>query len=99
MRSRRWRYVNKRGAHRAGGGCAREPRPTVPASLAGGPEPLETTEFLINERDVAGGSGANFIVRWRSVEPVNPPYVEAVMIGTDAGQGISFVSQAREIVE
>ena len=62
-------------------------------------EALETTEYFIEERDIAGGSGANFVVRWRSTVPVNPPFVEAVMIGTDAGQGISFVSQAREIVE
>ena len=61
--------------------------------------PLETTEFFIEERDVAGGSGANFVVRWRSTVPVNLPLVEAVMIGADAGQGISFVSQAREIFE
>ena len=61
--------------------------------------PLETTEFFVEERDIAGGSGANFVVRWKSTVAVNLPLVEAVMIGTDAGQGISFVSQAREIVE
>jgi hypothetical protein len=61
--------------------------------------PLATTEYFVAERDVAGGSGANFIVRWRSPEPVNAPVVEAVMIGVDSGHGISFVSQAREIDE
>jgi hypothetical protein len=61
--------------------------------------PLETTEYYVTERDVSGGSGANFIVRWRSSEPVNAPVVEAVMIGIYSGQGISFVSPAREIVE
>ena len=59
--------------------------------------PLETVDFYIKERDTTGGSGANFIVRWGSPTVVNPPIVEAVMIGVDGGQGISFVCPAREI--
>lgn len=61
--------------------------------------PLETVDFYIKERDTTGGSGANFIVRWGSPTAVNAPIVEAVMIGVDAGQGISFVCPAREIAE
>lgn len=61
--------------------------------------PLETTEFYVEERDATGGSGANFLVDWRSQTPVNPPVVEAVMIGIDSAQGISFVSPAREILD
>ncbi len=61
--------------------------------------PLETVDFYIKERDTTGGSGANFIVRWDSPTAVNAPIVEAVMIGVDAGQGISFVCPAREIAE
>ncbi len=66
-----------------------------PRSLA----PLETADFYIKERDTTGGSGANFIVRWDSPVAVNAPIVEAVMIGVDAGQGISFICPAREISE
>lgn len=61
--------------------------------------PLETTEYYVPEHDTVGGSGANFIVKWESPEPVNAPVVEAVMIGIYSGQGLSFVSQAREIVD
>lgn len=61
--------------------------------------PLETTEYYVAERDVVGGSGANFIVKWSSPAPANPPVVEALMIGNPSGQGISFVSRAREILE
>lgn len=61
--------------------------------------PLETVDFYIKERDTTGGSGANFIVRWGSSTAVNAPIVEAVMIGVDGGQGISFVCPAREITE
>ncbi len=61
--------------------------------------PLETVDFYIPEHDTTGGSGANFIVRWGSPTEINPPIVEAVMIGVDASQGISFVCPAREIKE
>jgi hypothetical protein len=59
--------------------------------------PLATIRFVVAEKDVKGGSGANFLVRWESADPVNLPVVESVMIGAQSGQGISFTSQAREI--
>lgn len=55
--------------------------------------PLGSMEVVIEERDVRGGSGANFIVEWRSDGPVNPPVIETVMISTSWGQGISFTSR------
>ena len=58
---------------------------------------LASTRYIIVEDDKAGGSGANFIVIWKSEKPVNPPIIEGVMIGTHSGQGISFVSRGREI--
>jgi hypothetical protein len=60
---------------------------------------LATTRYIITEDDRAGGSGANFIVIWKSERPVNPPVIEGVMIGTHSGQGISFVSRGRVIKE
>jgi len=59
--------------------------------------PLASVRFVVAEKDVQGGSGANFLVRWEATAPVNPPVVEAVMIGAQSGQGISFTSPAREI--
>lgn len=61
--------------------------------------PLETVDYYIEERDTTGGSGANFVVRWRSERPVNVPVVETVMIGVYSSQGISFVCPARPISE
>lgn len=61
--------------------------------------PLASTRYVIQEKDTEGGSGANFLVRWEGASAMNPPVVEAVMIGTQSGQGISFTSQAREITE
>ena len=60
---------------------------------------LASTRYIIKEGDKAGGSGANFIVKWKSEKKVNPPIIEAVMIGTHSGQGISFVSRGQVIKE
>ena len=60
---------------------------------------LQTTRYIITEDDKTGGSGANYIVVWKSEQEVNPPIIEAVMIGTHSGQGISFVSGGQVIRE
>ena len=67
---------------------------STPVSL----NPLESLRFVIPERDKGGGSGANFIVQWRSEQPTNPPIIESIMIGTQSQQGISFTSRGREII-
>lgn len=68
---------------------------STPATI----DALATTRYIITEDDRAGGSGANFIVIWDSEQPVNPPVIEGVMIGTHSGQGISFVSRGQVIEE
>lgn len=59
--------------------------------------PLGSTRYVIPQGDEAGGSGANFIVTWTSDLPANPPIVEAIMIGAQLNQGISFTSRGRAI--
>jgi len=61
--------------------------------------PLASTFVHIEEKDVSGGFGANFIVRWSADRVVNAPVIECVMIGATSGQGISFVSPGQEIRE
>lgn len=61
--------------------------------------PLESTDIFIPEEDTTGGTGANFIVKWKSQNEVNVPIIESVMIGMKSGQGISFVSPGQEIKE
>ncbi|MCF2148309.1 DUF3124 domain-containing protein [Desmonostoc muscorum LEGE 12446] len=58
---------------------------------------LASTEFFINRNDTSGGLGANFIVDWVAQTEISEPIVEAVMIGTDFQQGISFTSSGRVI--
>ncbi|MGD8760667.1 MAG: DUF3124 domain-containing protein [Desulfobacteraceae bacterium] len=58
---------------------------------------LVSTRYVIKEAEIGGGSGANFMVTWKSEKKVNPPIIEAIMIGTKSGQGISFVSRGQVI--
>lgn len=58
---------------------------------------LVSTRYIIKEAEIGGGSGANFMVTWKSEKKVNPPIIEAIMIGTKSGQGISFVSRGQVI--
>jgi hypothetical protein len=59
--------------------------------------PLQSTEFLVEKADIAGGAGANFIVRWSAREDVNPPLIEAVMVGGDGSKTVSFVRLGQPI--
>lgn len=56
--------------------------------------PFSAREFLVEQEDASGGVGASFVVRWRGSRA---PLVEAVMIGTSGGQGVSFTSRGVEI--
>ncbi len=56
---------------------------------------LGSVSFAVAESDKQGGTGAKFIVRWRSSKPVSQPLAEAVMIGTSGQQGISFASRGQ----
>lgn len=58
-------------------------------------DPMASTRYIIAESDKAGGSGANFIVRWESAEPVSPPIAEGIMISTASQLGISFTSRGQ----
>jgi hypothetical protein len=59
---------------------------------------LASTRYVIKEGEKkSGGSGANFMVIWKSDQAVTPPIIEAVMIGAKSGQGISFVSRGQVV--
>ena len=59
--------------------------------------PLGSERFIVPQKDNTGGSGANFIVKWHSEEPINPPIIESVMIGTQSQLGISFTSRGQAV--
>jgi len=62
-------------------------------------DPMASTSVLIEERDAAGGLGANFIIEWSAEQPVHTPVVESIMISTRSSLGISFTSPARVLTE
>lgn len=55
------------------------------------------TRYVVRESDTAGGSGANFIVKWKSDKEVNIPVIESVNVSARSQQGISFTSHGRVI--
>ncbi|BBO72117.1 hypothetical protein DSCA_60470 [Desulfosarcina alkanivorans] len=56
---------------------------------------MATKRYVVPESDKSGGSGAKFIIRWQSDQPVAEPLIESVMISTKTQQGISFTSRGR----
>ena len=62
-------------------------------------EALEITDFHIKAYDERGGAGANFMVNWKAEKPVSLPIIESVMLGTQSGQGVSFVCPGQVISE
>lgn len=59
--------------------------------------PLETSEIIIDEVDVSGGTGSNFIFEWRIPKDCPEPLFEGVMNSTKGQQGLSFTTQAKRI--
>ena len=62
-------------------------------------KPLETLEIIINEQDMEGGSGANFVFDWAIKNAKNPPLFEAVMISTRGQQGLSYITRGIQVFE
>lgn len=60
---------------------------------------MASIRYIIKESDKSGGSGANFIVQWKSDGKATEPIVETVMISTNTQQGISFTSRGQAIKE
>ena len=60
---------------------------------------MASTRYVVAASNKSGGSGANFIVRWKSDHNVNEPIIEGIMIGANLQLGISFVSRGKAIKE
>ena len=57
-------------------------------------KPMETLEFLVERRDVVGGSGANFVIQWEAEVPVSPPLVQALHVELQTNRAIVFTTDA-----
>lgn len=67
----------------------------APTTLA----PLGTTQLFIGSSEYRDDVGANFIIEWHSDEPISPPLVEAIMVGSKGTQGLAFTSRAVVVEE
>ncbi|MDO6760699.1 DUF3124 domain-containing protein [Tamlana sp. 2_MG-2023] len=59
--------------------------------------PLETAEIIIDEVDISGGVGSNFIFDWKIPQDCSEPLFDGVMNSTVGQQGLSFTTQAVRI--
>ena len=59
--------------------------------------PLESIEFVVDENEISGGAGANFIIDWGAVSYTDQLLIQTVMIGSSGQQGISFITNSRII--
>ncbi|MEQ8553784.1 MAG: DUF3124 domain-containing protein [Cyclobacteriaceae bacterium] len=60
-------------------------------------QPMETVEIVIDQEDLSGGSGANFIFDWLVKPGIHKPIFECVMISTYGQQGLSFMTHGYEL--
>lgn len=60
--------------------------------------PLETVDYVIDEADEAGGSGANFLLTWGAKKQLHP-VIQAVMLGSIGQQGITFTTDGVVVEE
>lgn len=56
-------------------------------------KPMESVEFVVENKDDTGGVGANFVVEWAAKPGSQRPYFQGIMIGTTGQQGISFTTE------
>ncbi len=61
--------------------------------------PLGTHEIFVELNDASGGSGANFVIKWDSAEPVSPPLVESLHANMDGGKAVIFMTQSVPLAE
>ncbi|WP_209399844.1 DUF3124 domain-containing protein [Pseudozobellia sp. WGM2] len=58
--------------------------------------PMETIDYVIEQQDTSGGSGANFIIHWYAKKQLNPLF-QAVMVGGLGAQAFSFTTEGVEL--
>jgi hypothetical protein len=56
-------------------------------------KPMESIEFVVENKDDTGGVGANFVVEWGAKPEAQKPFFQGIMIGTTGQQGISFTTE------
>lgn len=60
-------------------------------------KPMASIDYVVDEEDDSGGSGANFIVIWSAKTSKIQPTIQAVMISTNGQQGVAFTTEGKSI--
>lgn len=53
---------------------------------------MGSIDFIIDLKDMRGGSGANFIVQWAGSKNLTTPIIQAVMINNSGNRAFSFLT-------
>ncbi|WP_299216347.1 DUF3124 domain-containing protein [uncultured Aquimarina sp.] len=61
-------------------------------------KPLESIEYVIEEKDTLGGSGANFLITWGANKTIKPIF-QGVMVGISGQQGFAFTTDGVVVSE
>ena len=59
--------------------------------------PMGTYELFVPRSDDSGGSGANFVISWKSDTPASQPIVEGFHANLPVGRSIAFTTSARPL--
>lgn len=59
-------------------------------------KPMESIDYVIEQQDTSGGSGANFLIDWYAKKQLNPLF-QAVMVGGLGAQAFSFTTEGVEV--
>lgn len=59
--------------------------------------PMETTEIIIDEMDITGGTGSNLIIAWKTPIGCPEPLFEAIMNSMQGTRAFAFTTQAKRI--
>ncbi|GGX33436.1 DUF3124 domain-containing protein [Aquimarina muelleri] len=60
-------------------------------------KPLESIEYVIEEKDTIGGSGANFLINWGAHREINPLF-QGIMVGVLGQQGFAFTTEGTTVL-
>lgn len=60
-------------------------------------KPMASIDFVVDLRDMRGGSGANFIVEWTGSEKLSTPIIQAVMVNNSGNRAFSFITNGQTI--
>ncbi len=58
---------------------------------------MASIDFIVDLRDMRGGSGANFIVKWAGGDKLSTPVIQAVMVNNSGNRAFSFITNGHNV--